>query len=134
MYKWALRSVQRSLSYTSETIAKPAAAASIVQGADPNAANLDEAHPLDLACTLDKWGHVQVASHLVPVHALLVGFGGRNSDAFLAHPDMLSSSKNSSRVLLNARSFGSVHLGQQGGKVGGRVPGGLPAMIPEVVK
>jgi hypothetical protein len=89
--------------------------------------------PLDLACTLDKWGHVQVASHLVPVHALLVGFGGRNSDAFLANPDMLSSSKNSSRVLVNARSFGSVHLGQQG-RVGGRVPAGLPGVIPELVK
>lgn len=54
------------------------------QGADPNLPNHDGWHALDLACDLNKLGKVVVKQQHVPVHALLVGWGAVNSDAFRA--------------------------------------------------
>jgi hypothetical protein len=54
------------------------------QGADPNIANHDGWHALDLACELNKLGKVVVKQQHVPVHALLVGWGAKNSSAFKA--------------------------------------------------
>lgn len=54
------------------------------QGADPNIANDDGWHALDLACDLNKLGKVVVKQEHVPVHALLVGWGAKNSSAFKA--------------------------------------------------
>ncbi|KAF6256621.1 hypothetical protein COO60DRAFT_1702244 [Scenedesmus sp. NREL 46B-D3] len=53
------------------------------QGADPNLHNNDGWTALDLACELSKLGKVLVKAEAVPVHALLVGYGATNSDAFL---------------------------------------------------
>lgn len=54
----------------------------LVQGADPNLPNHDGWHALDLACELNKLGKVEVKPECVPVHALLVGWGAKNSSAF----------------------------------------------------
>jgi hypothetical protein len=56
----------------------------LLQGADPNLPNHDGWHALDLACDLNKLGKVVVKQQHVPVHALLVGWGAVNSDAFRA--------------------------------------------------
>ncbi|WIA18115.1 hypothetical protein OEZ85_009593 [Tetradesmus obliquus] len=55
----------------------------LAQGADPNLHNNDGWTALDLACELSKLGKVLVKPAAVPVHALLVGYGATNSDAFL---------------------------------------------------
>lgn len=56
----------------------------LLQGANPNLPNQDGWHALDLACDLNKLGKVVVKAQHVPVHALLVGFGAKNSGAFKA--------------------------------------------------
>jgi hypothetical protein len=54
------------------------------QGADPNLPNQDGWLPLDLACDLSKFDKVEVKLQCVPVHAILVGWGAKNSAAFKA--------------------------------------------------
>lgn len=68
---------------------KPSLAQELVEvlllaGSDPNLGNHDGLRPLDLACRFDAHGHLLVLPEAVGVHALLVGFGGSNSEAFMS--------------------------------------------------
>lgn len=102
-----------------------------MQGADPNLPNNDGWVALDLACELSKFNKVLVKAAAVPVHALLVGYGAKNSEAFMMQhknqPSLMCLRTDSANsVLRTSKSFDSLRV---------VVPSscGEPVMLPSSV-
>eukprot|EP00775_Hariotina_reticulata_P005366 gene5366-5601_t len=96
-----------------EDLAEQLVTTLLAHAANPNIPNLDSRQALDLACQLSKFDQVLVRPQSVPVHAVLVGFGAKHSQAFLdqhrpALQCLKANSSNSFRRL--GKTFGSLKV------------------------